>query len=243
MNIKSASNSKFTFHCSEVINKTVCKCLGLYFDYKLSFRSHIDSVKMRLGKQCGFLSKLRHHAPRNQLLEYYRSNVVPIIQYGILIYRCCSYSSLECLFSLQKKILNFICFRKRSDSSLDIFLENKFLSVFEIHVHELLKFVLRAVITSLSQSFLNSLFSFEKKTRATRLSKTKRLAEPICKKKIDRFSVRYLATKLFNLLSAQKLIPENIERYSKTELVTFYHTFKTVFLMQNEELVDYIFKL
>ena len=78
---------------------------------------------------------------------------------------------------------------------------------------------------------------------ATRLSKTKLLAEPICKKKIDRFSVRYRATKLFNLLSAQKLIPEDIERYSKTELVTFYHTFKTVFLVQNEELIDYIFKL
>ena len=89
---------------------------------------------MRLGKQCGILSKQRHYAPRNQLLEYYRSNVVPIIQNGILIYGCCSYSSLECLFLLQKRILKFIYFRKRSDSSRDIFLENKFLSVFEIHV-------------------------------------------------------------------------------------------------------------
>ena len=150
MNIKSASNSNFTLNCSEVINKPVCKYLGLYIDYKLSFRSHIDSVKMRLAKQCGILSKLRHYAPRNQLLEYYRSNVVPIIQYGILIYGCCSYSSLECLFLLQKKTLKFIYFRKRSDSSRDIFLENKFLSVFEIHVYELLKFVLRAVTKSLS---------------------------------------------------------------------------------------------
>ena len=75
------------------------------------------------------------------------------------------------------------------------------------------------------------------------LSKTKLLAEPICKEKIDRFSVRYRATKLFNLLSAQKLIPEDVERYSKTELLTFCQTFKTVFLVQNEELIDYIFKL
>ena len=153
MNIKSASNSKFTLNCSEVIDKPVCKYLVLYNDYKLSFRSHIDSVKLRLGKQCGILSKLRHYAPLNQLPEYYRSNVVPIIQYGILIYGCCSYSSLECLFLLQKKILKFICFRKRSDSSRDIFLENKFLSVFEIHVYDLLKFVLRAVTKSLSKFF------------------------------------------------------------------------------------------
>ena len=82
-----------------------------------------------------------------------------------------------------KKILKFIFFRKRSDSSRYIFLENKFLSVFEIHVYEILKFVIRAVTKSLSQSFLNDLFSFEKKTRATRLSKTKLLAEPICRKK------------------------------------------------------------
>ena len=79
--------------------------------------------------------------------------MVPIIQYGILIYSCCSYTSLECLFLLQKKILKFNYFRKRSDSSRDIFLENKFLSLFEKHVNELLKFVLRAVTRSLSQSF------------------------------------------------------------------------------------------
>ena len=86
---------------------------------------------------------------------------------------------------MQKKVLKIIYFRKRSDSSRDIFLENKFLSVFEIHVYEILKFVIRAVTKSLSlsQSFLNDMFSFEKKTRATRLSKTKLLAEPICRKK------------------------------------------------------------
>ena len=124
--------------------------------------------------QCGIISKLRHYAPRYRLLEYYTKTLVPILWYGILIYGCCSYSSLEYLFQLQNRILISIYFRKRRDSSHDIFLEIKFLSVFEFHVYELLKIGLHAVAKFLSQKYFNDLFSFEKKTRATR---------PICKKK------------------------------------------------------------
>ena len=92
MNVKSsASNCNFKVNCCQKKVKPVCKYLSIYLDCKLSFISHIDFVKLRLEKQCGFISKLRHYVLRGQLLDYCSSNVVPIHQYRILLYGCCSF--------------------------------------------------------------------------------------------------------------------------------------------------------
>ena len=85
-NKNSASKSAFKFDVfTEVRN--VCKNLGIYVDSKLSFQSHIEYIKKRLSKQCCIIKqcKLRHYVPRKQLIDYYRSNVNPIVQYGVLV--------------------------------------------------------------------------------------------------------------------------------------------------------------
>ena len=53
------------------LNKTkpVCKNLGINADTKLSYHSHIDYVKLRLGKQSGIVFELRYCVPREQLRE------------------------------------------------------------------------------------------------------------------------------------------------------------------------------
>ena len=83
MNIKSsASHSTFFLSSLPLEIKPVCKYLGVYVDNRLSFLSHVDNVKMRLGRQSGILSKLRHFLPRSQLIRYYNSNMQPKIQNG-----------------------------------------------------------------------------------------------------------------------------------------------------------------
>ena len=148
MNIRnknSASKSVFKFDDVSIEVRNLCKYLGIYVDSKLSFQSHIEYIKKRLSKPCAIICKLRQYVPRKQPIDYYRSNLNPIIQYGILVYGCCSYSSVLLIYILQKKILKFIYFRKRSDSSRDIFISNKLLTVFEFHVYELLQFVLKSL--------------------------------------------------------------------------------------------------
>ena len=81
----------------------MCKYLGVTTDAKLSFISHIEHVKKKLSKQCGIVSKMRNFDPRAQLISYFSSSVIPISQYGVLIYGCCSYASLLPLFMLKKK--------------------------------------------------------------------------------------------------------------------------------------------
>ena len=242
MNINtSASNLSFTMNNCPVSLKKICKYLGLRLDSKLSFVAHIDYVIKRLGKQCGIISKLRHYVPRNLLIRYYKSNINPIVQYGILVYGCSKMSNLEKIHRLQKKILKFIYFRRRLDHSEDIFVKHKILTVYELHIYELLKFVLRSIHGLHSENFLNNMFCFNKK-KPTRSDSLNLLHEPLCKKKIERLSIKYRATKLFNCLAKQKLL-DNVEKLNSKELSNFYHKLKDFYILNNGELVKHIFSL
>ena len=241
MNIgKTASITEFCLSDCVIDAKTVCKYLGILVDNKLSFQSHIDFVKQRLGKQCGIISKLRHYVPRSQLLAYYSSNIKPIIQYGILVYGCCSYSSLEPIFILQKKILKFIYFRKRRDTCSDIFNDNKILTVFELYIYELLKFVLRSVIRAHTQDFLNNMFEVTN-CRNTRYSNNQSLQEPVRKRQIERQSIKFRATKLYNLLNRNGALPPNISAMNLNAITNLYHKLKYLYIHQNHEIVKHIF--
>ena len=90
-------------------------------------------------------------------IEYYKSNVNPITQNGIIVYGCCSFSSLLPILRLQKKILKFIYFRKKYSNSEDIFDRSKMMNVYEFHIYDLLKFVLRSVNILHSESMLKTM--------------------------------------------------------------------------------------
>ena len=192
-------NCRFNLNGAAIQVKPLCKNLGMRIYAKLSFISHIDYVKKRLGKQCGIICKLRHYVPRHLLLLYYKSNIQPIIQYGILVYGCCSKTSLQSIYQMQKKILKFIYFRKRRDHSEDLFESNQILTVFELHLYELLKFALKTIHSLHSQDFLNKILYFEK-SRETRQSSLQLLHEHFCRRRIEPYSIKYRAAKLYNTL-------------------------------------------
>ena len=104
---KRASNDDkyFKFNIQDIHQTQCCKYLGMFVDADLSFKSPIEYVRKRLGKQCGIICKLRHYVPRAQLINYYRSNIEPIIQYGVLVYGCTSMRNLMPILISQKKIL------------------------------------------------------------------------------------------------------------------------------------------
>ena len=157
LNIGHRASSVGSF-CIENINvqaAATCKYLGVMLDCKLAFNSHIGNVLKRLSTQCGVISKLRHYVPRKDLILYYNSNTKSVIQYGLLVYGCCSYSALYRVFSLQNKILKFICFRKKRDQCSDLFEKHQILSVYELYLYELLKFLLRSLNSHHSEEYLN----------------------------------------------------------------------------------------
>ena len=109
MNIKignSDSNvnrfSVFKLNSVNIHESESCKYLGVRLDKKMKFTEHIEDVKKKLAMQCGIVSKLRHYVPKGVLLQFYSSNIKPITQYGVLIYGCVSFTSLQPLVLLQK---------------------------------------------------------------------------------------------------------------------------------------------
>ena len=146
------------------------------------------------------MAKLKLFHPRYKLIEYYKTNVNSFIQHGVLIYGGTSYSMLEPIFMLQKKILKPIYFRKYSDSSSDLFMKHKILNVYQLHIYELLKFVLKSSSRLHQEPQLNDMFTFVER-RITRKSSKPRLNETICRRQFEKTSIKARATKLFNALS------------------------------------------
>ena len=132
----------------------------------------------------------------------------------------------------QKKIFEFIHFRCRRESC-DIFLKNNLLTVFELHIYELLKIVLKSVKRIHSQGYLNEMFRFKEGGRGTRLSEVGLLYMPSCKRKQQRSSIDYRAAKLFNILKSCAAIPPDITCLPFSNISSIYHSLKTTILSQN----------
>ena len=140
---------------------------------------------------------------------------------------------------MQKKILKFIHFRNRRETSQDnSFISNNILSVYELHLYELKKFVLRSINGLQSTTFLNTLFTYQTSVRSTRMAYLNLLYSPGFITKIERFSITHRCIRLFNTPTAIEFIPTHLFMVKNS---AFYHSFKESYLLKNSELVRYIY--
>ena len=122
---------------------------------------HIEEVKKKLAMQCGIVSKLRHYIPKSVFFQFYSSNIRPIWCADLLmckLYRPSTFSSIA------KKILRLILFRKYTENVTHFFEKYKVLAAHELHIYELLKFVMKSKNKMHTDTYLNELFSFESRS-------------------------------------------------------------------------------
>ena len=139
-----------------------CRYLGVIIDNKLSFKQHVNCITNKPSEQCGILSKLRHYVSRLLVLQNYQMNIKPIIQYGLLVYGCTSYTAHVPIKDMKRKIMRIIHFKSFNGSVSKIMPETNTLTVHELYDYELVKFFSRSILKMHAESFLNNLFSFEK---------------------------------------------------------------------------------
>ncbi len=233
------SETVFYFNTQPIIQELVCKYLAVLLDSQLSFKCHVEKVCNRLSTQCGIISKLRHYVPRSVLLKYYVSNVQPIIQYGLLVYGCCPFSNLYKVLIWQKRIMKTFYFRRRDSSTDDVFESYKVLSVYELHIYELLNFFTLNEQPTFWRSFEQQVW--DSPLRSTRSSSFNLLKQKLCREKIEENSVYYRCTKLFNVLISANLLPPNVWSLSTNQVANFVHKFSNCYLVNNLELVKLIF--
>ena len=85
MKLKSGEN-RFDIDNKYISLSPYVNISAFLFDFNFSCLSQLSVLNSRLCKQCGSISKLRHYAPRNKLIDYYKTKVSSSIQYGILVY-------------------------------------------------------------------------------------------------------------------------------------------------------------
>ena len=96
--------------------QTSVKNLGVILDSKLRFHWHISELYLKLGRQCGLVAQMRQYVPKDPLVRYYNWNIRSLIQYGLLVYECCSLKALSEFLINQLKILKLMFFQKSGEN-------------------------------------------------------------------------------------------------------------------------------
>ena len=137
-------NHGLNFEKYQIAIKPQLKYLGIVIDDKLIFCDHVLRLKHKL-LFCNIVLRSRNYLTRSQLLFYYKTHVNPIIQYEVLIYGCTAYSNLDPVVKIQKRSIRNIHFLPKYASVSDYMGANELPSVYELHVYELLKFIVKSI--------------------------------------------------------------------------------------------------
>ena len=87
---------------------TSYKYLGFWLDPTMSFHSHIDHLISKANKRIGLIKQSRKFLGEKCSLILYKSLVLPVIDYGDLLYRKSSAYKLNALQILQNKFCRIL---------------------------------------------------------------------------------------------------------------------------------------
>ena len=221
--------------------KNSLKYLGIHIDGTLSFKYHISEIKKDLIKCCSIFYRIRRIFHRKHLIQIYNAIVRSKLQYGILVYGCTSKTNLEPLMMLQKRILRIIFFRKKFESITSIMTDFKIPNVCEMHIHELFKELTKIKI---KKSDLDINLEPPNTNRPTRATVKGLVKLPLAKNTLQKNSINYRITKLYNMLleakviSASDIVASLQNERMKLKLIK---NFLDVYLIGNPDFVNSIF--
>ena len=104
---KVSSSTSFGNHKIQI--EPQLKYLGVVIDEKLTVNDHCTKVKNKLLFCHYIVLKIRALLIGLQLLFYYKTHAIPYVQYGALIHGCTSFSNLDPVLKIQKRIITSIC--------------------------------------------------------------------------------------------------------------------------------------
>ena len=110
-------------------NDTKQKLLGLYIDENLNWSAHIDCLCSNISSKISLLRQLSEYVSTDVQKLFFQSYIMPLIDYGSIVWGSTSSSNLERLLKLQKRAARIILKTDFRTPSVDIFQELGWLSV------------------------------------------------------------------------------------------------------------------
>ncbi len=123
------------------------KYLGIHFDNKLNWVTHIQHVCNKVSKACGALAKLRHCVPTEILIDVFNALINSYLRYGILIWGSAPATTLKPLETLVNKSIRIMSFAPFGNVNLSpIYQDFNILKLSGVHKLEIGKFVYKEKI-------------------------------------------------------------------------------------------------
>ena len=105
--------------CIENVSKQ--KLLGVYIDENLNWSAHIDYLCSNISSKISLLRQLSQYVPQNVQKLFYKGYIMPLIDYGSVIWGSTSSSNLDRLLKLQKRAARIILRADFRTPSVDMF--------------------------------------------------------------------------------------------------------------------------
>ncbi len=95
----------------------VYKYLGLYLDNRLNFDKHVEYLCNNVKQKLGTLGKIRKYLDQGTSLMLYKSLILPVIDYGDIVYMTTSQNNLGKVQKLQNSACRIILRAERRTST------------------------------------------------------------------------------------------------------------------------------
>ena len=125
------------------------KYLGMIMDEHLTFKNHMDTVKLKLNRANGLLAKLRHYVNLKLLRTIYYAIFEHHLRYGCQLLGQAQTQVLRNMEKIQNKTLRILNFKNPWEQIEQIYKEFKLFKLKDIVTISNLKFVYDQVYNSL----------------------------------------------------------------------------------------------
>lgn len=105
------------------------KLLGIYIDEHLTWNQHIDYLCSTISSRISLLKQLSNYVPNNIQKIYYQGYILPLIDYGSVIWGSTFNNNIERLNKLQKRAARIILNAEFTTPSAEMYKELGWLSV------------------------------------------------------------------------------------------------------------------
>ncbi len=136
----------------------VVKILGIYFDDHTCF-DHIDKISSKVLQRIRVLSRLKGVLSKKLLLCVYNAIVMPVFNYGSVVYGFTYSSHLSSLETSQKRAIRIICSAGFRAQSRPIFQLLKVMPLFDRIKYNSFIFIFKS-LNKLSSHFSHDFFKF-----------------------------------------------------------------------------------
>ena len=123
---------KIRIDMEEIEKVHVTKFLGVYIDYRLDWKRHIDHIINKVSKGISIIYRASQKLNETALLMLYNTLILPYLSYCSEVWGRTYITNLNPLFVKQKKFVRIIGRLSRHDHTTPLFLKFKILKLFDL---------------------------------------------------------------------------------------------------------------